>query len=256
MGTAHAEQLNIGDKDINYSLPQGYILAGDQEPYPTLKKFLAKASPKGLQLLALCVSQEGHENLMKGEGAGLKDYFVISTSRQLQNKTLGIKDFAELKKGLRKVQDQMQTSVRHRANALIDKASGGSMEVGDIKALGAFDDSDTSVSFMMLTDQVVREGNQRQIDKQAVVSTALLTEGKFVIVNQYRDIDPSKDIPAQLDAFKKHARNTFEELHIAQGTPKWGFLPKLLVMTLGGAAIGALIGLIISRIRKKKAQTT
>lgn len=254
VGTAYAEELNIGGEVIEYSLPQGYVLAGDQKPYSTIRKFLAKASPRDLQLLALCVSKEGHENLMKGGDQGLKDYFIISTSRQLRDKTLSLKEFAELKKGLRKVQEQMQASVKRRANDLIGKASGGSMEVGDIATLGAFDDTDTAVSFMMLTDQVTREGNRRQIDKQAAVSTSLLTKGKFVIINQYREIDPSQDIPAQLDAFKTYARKTLEELRIEQGTPRGSFLPKLLGMTLGAAVIGGLIGLIVTRIRKKRAQ--
>lgn len=251
-GTAYAEHLTIGDTEIPYSVPQGYILAGDEEPYLTMRRFAVKASPKNVRLLALYIAEESQRKLLKDGAPRLDNYFTLSTISQVQNKTLSLKEFTSLKEGLEQAQEQMKTTLRKQADALIERASEGTMKLSDVNALGSFDETDTSISFMMVSEQLTRVGNQRHVDKQAVISTALLTEGKFLLINQYRLLEPSPDMAAQLDAFKIQSRQVLEGLDFPEGTPKGRSVLSVIGMVLGGALLGGLIGGIIFRIKKKK----
>lgn len=254
-GAAQAASLNIGDESIAYNVPQGYM-AGDKEPYLEIRKFLAKVSPKDMQILALYVDEESHEKFATPNSQHLDRYFIISTLRPLADKSLSVRDFAEVKKGIATAQEQLKTTLKKKINTLLGKAGDGSLSVGDIDSLGVFDISDTSLSFMMLVDQVSNAGGRRIVDKQAVVSSYLLAQGKLVIVNQYRLLDPAKNMAGQLSAAKAQARNVLKELAIKQGVP-WTsyldtFLGKVLLAALIGGVIGGLLGWLAKRNKKKK----
>lgn len=252
---AQAETLSIGDESINYTVPQGYM-AGDKEPYLGMRRFVTDASPKNMQILALYVDEESHKKLMDSQGQPLERYFIVSTARQLEHKSLKVKDFMEVKKGIVKAQERLKTTLRARINRLLGQASDGSMSVGDIETLGVFDSSDTSFSFMAVMDQVHHENGRRQADKQAVVSSYLLAQGKLVIVNQYQLLDPARNMTEQLNAAKEHARRVLRELNIKEGVSWKAYLDafpvKVLVGALAGGLIGGLIGWLVRR-RKKQA---
>ncbi len=252
---AHAETLTIGGESISYRVPQGYM-AGDKEPYLGMRKFLAGISPKNMQILALYVDEESHKKFMDPQGQRLENYFILSTLRPFADKSLSVKDFVEVKKGVTKAQEQLKTTLKQKINRLLGKAGDGSMSIGDIDTLGVFDSSDTSLSFMAVMDQVSRAGGRREVDKQVVVSSYLLARGKLIIVNQYQILDPAKNMAEQLGAAKVHARKILAELDIKQGVP-WisyldSFLVKVLLAALVGGLVGGLIGWVV-KSRKKKA---
>lgn len=254
-GVAQAASLSIGGESIAYNVPQGYM-AGDKEPYLEIRKFLAEISPKDMRILALYVDEESHEKFMDPNNQRLDRYFIISTLRPLADKSLSIKDFAEVKKGIAQAQEQLKTTLKKKVNSLLGKAGDGSLSIGDIDSLGVFDAGDTSMSFMMALDQVSNAGGRRVVDKQAVVSSYLLSEGKLVIVNQYQLLDPAKNMAEQLSAAKAQARKVLEELAIKQGVP-WTsyldtFLGKVLLAALIGGVIGGLIGWLAKRKKKQK----
>lgn len=254
-GAAQAASLNIGNESISYTVPQGYI-AGDKEPYLESRKFLTKILPKDMQLLALYVEEESHKKFTDLKEQRLDRYFIICTLRPWADKTLSVQDFAELKKSVAQVQDQVKTTFKQQINRALGEAGEGNISVGDIDALGVFDDTDTAVSFMMVVDQVNRAAGRREVDKQAVVSSYLLAQGKLIIVNQYQLLDPAKNMAEQLSAAKAQAQKILEELAVKQDVP-WtsyldSFLGKVVLAALIGAVIGGLIGWLSKRNKKKK----
>lgn len=249
-GTAHAERLLIGDKTITYSVPGDYF-KGDKEPYTEMRGLLTRVSPKDMQIFGLYISRDSDAKLREGKAERVENYFVLASLRPLQDKILSSGDFEEAKKQLVKIQEQIRTRLLGQANKLIGSATNGTMAVGDINTFGAYDVTDTSISFLALTDQITRVGNRQVVDKQAVVSTYLLADGKIVVVNQYQLLTP-KNVPEQLNAFKARARGVIKDLRIKEGTPKGSFMDSYLVKVAGGAIIGAIIGVVITLIRKRK----
>lgn len=256
-GTAHAASLSIGGESISYTVPQGYML-GDKEPYLSVRRFLTGISPKNMQILALYVDEESHKKFVDPNGQRLEKYFIISTLRPLADKNLSVKDFAEVKKGITKAQEQLKTTLKKKINKVLGKAGDGSMSIGEIDTLGVFDTSDTSLSFMAVMDQVSRAGGQREVDKQAVISSYLLAQGKLVIINQYQILDPAQNMAAQLDAAKAHAGEILKELNIDHSVPWTSYLDsfagKLVLAALIGGLVGGLVGWVVNRKKKKKAE--
>lgn len=253
-GTAHAASLSIGGESISYTVPQGY-LPGDKEPYLSVRKFLAEISPKTMRVLALYVDEESHKKFVDPNGQRLEKYFIISTLRPLADKNLSIKDFAEVKKGITKAQEQLKTTLKKKINSVLGKTGDGSMSIGDIDTLGVFDSSDTSLSFMAVMDQVSRAGGQREVDKQAVISSYLLAQGKLVIVNQYQILNPAENVAEQLGEAKADAQEILKELNIDHSVP-WAsyldsFAGKLVLAALIGGLIGGVIGWVVNRKKKK-----
>ena len=50
---AQAETLTIGDENIAYNVPGGYM-AGDEEPYISVRSFLTEVSPNSADSGPLC----------------------------------------------------------------------------------------------------------------------------------------------------------------------------------------------------------
>ncbi|WP_337432145.1 hypothetical protein [Bilophila sp.] len=252
---AQAETLTIGDENIAYNVPGGYM-AGNEEPYISVRSFLTEVSPKNVQILALYVNKESHKKFLDPVNQRLEDYFLLSTLRPLVDKELSVKDFAELKKGFIKAQEQLKTALRQKANDMLNNASDGTLGIGAVDSLGVFDASDTSFSFMAVVDQVSDADGQRTVDKQSAVSSFLLAQGKVIIINQYQILDPSKDMAQQLDAAKTQAQKILKELGIKQGVPWASYLGSFPTNILLFAVIGGLVGGLIRRTVKNRKNTT
>lgn len=252
---ARAETLTIGDKNIAYNVPGGYM-AGDKEPYISVRKFLTEVSPKNVQILALYVNEESHKKFLDPVNQRLENYFLLSTLRPLVDKELSVKDFAELKKGFIKVQEQLKTTLRQKANRMLNDASDGSLSIGAIDSLGVFDVSDTSFSFMAVVDQVSNTDGRRTVDKQSAISSYLLAQGKVIIINQYQILDPAKDMAEQLNTAKAQAQKILKELGIKQEVPWTSYLGSFPTKILLIAVIGGLVGGLIGRMVKNRKKNT
>ena len=188
-------------------------------------------------------------------GSAWKNISSFPRCGRLRTKNLSIKDFAEVKKGITKAQEQLKTTLKKKINSVLGKTGDGSMSIGDIDTLGVFDSSDTSLSFMAVMDQVSRAGGQREVDKQAVISSYLLAQGKLVIVNQYQILNPAENMAEQLGEAKAHAQEILKELNIDHSVP-WAsyldsFAGKLVLAALIGGLIGGVIGWVVNRKKKK-----
>lgn len=249
---ARAETLVIGDESIAYNVPDGYM-AGDREPYISMRDFLTEISPKSMQILALYVNEESHKRFLDPVNQRLEDYFLISTLRPLADRELSVKDFAELKNGLVKAQEKLKTTLKQKANMLLSNAGDGSLSIDAIDGLGVFDVSDTSLSFMAVVDQASDVGGRYTVDRQSAISSYLLAQGKVIVINQYQILDPARDMTEQLNAARAQARNILKELDIKQGVPWTSFFDlfpvRILLLVVLGGLVGGLIG---RRIRNRK----
>ena len=72
---AQAETLTIGDENIAYNVPGGYM-AGNEEPYISVRRFLTEVSPKNVQILALYVNKESHKKYMDPVNQRIEDNFI------------------------------------------------------------------------------------------------------------------------------------------------------------------------------------
>lgn len=228
-------------------------MAGDREPYISMRDFLTEISPKSMQILALYVNEESHKRFLDPVNQRLEDYFLISTLRPLADRELSVKDFAELKNGLVKAQEKLKTTLKQKANMLLSNAGDGSLSIDAIDGLGVFDVSDTSLSFMAVVDQASDVGGRHTVDRQSAISSYLLAQGKVIVINQYQILDPARDMTEQLNAARAQARNILKELDIKQGVPWTSFFDlfpvRILLLVVIGGLVGGLIG---RRIRNRK----
>ena len=93
------------------------------------------------------------------------------------------------------------------------------------------------------------------MDKQAVISSYLLAQGKLVIVNQYQILNPAENVTEQLGEAKVHAQEILKELNIDHSVP-WAsyldsFAGKLVLAALIGGLIGGVVGWVVNRKKKK-----
>ena len=91
---AHADSITVGDVAIPFSVPHGY-LRGEGDQYATTLAAIRASSP-GLEVHALYVTAEADKAYRKNPEAGLTQYIVIMTSRDLHDSGFSAKGFAEL----------------------------------------------------------------------------------------------------------------------------------------------------------------
>lgn len=251
--TARAETLRIGETDIPYTVPQGYV-AGTGETYRGLQEIAAKVQPAGIRILALYADSDSHQKFL-AKGGTLDNFFTLSTNQALEQRTLSRADFAQLRAAITSVVNQKNTEVASEANRLIDNATNGNLALGGMEYQGCTDDSAYRFSCLLLLTQLDRSDGKEHSRRQAALSTMLLSHGKLLMVNQYQLLQPDQDQAGQMAAFQKQAGRVLEELHIPEGAGGSGFFQGIPGRVLLAAVIGALIvgGLVWAGKRKTPA---
>lgn len=118
------------------------------------------------------------------------------------------------------------------------------------KNLENFDNTDTSISLISISEKVTPLSEQQHFVKLAAILTVILTKGKVLFIYQYHKIDPSKDIFTQIEMSKKSAQHVLENLNIPHGTPKVSIWDKILNKMFSGIIWGLVTGAIIFFIKK------
>lgn len=248
--TARAATLRIGGTDIPYAVPPDYV-SGDDGPYQHLLDLAAKAQPADIRILALYVSADSHQKFLKSK-ADLDTFLTISTSGQLEKRTLGPKDFARLRKAIISLQSRKKAEVESQAKRLIDSASQGNLGLGGLDFLGCSDDGPTRFSCLSVITQLDRADGKEHSYRQAALSTWLLSHGKLLMINQYQRLDPDRDQSGQVDAFRHQAQEVLKALRMPEDAARTGFFSGTLGRILPAAVVGGLIGGLFTLYRKKK----
>lgn len=149
-GTAYAEHLTIGDTEIPYSVPQGYILAGE-----SLRQLGTKVFPENLHLLALYIEEEDYKEFLDGKRTDFNNYFLLCTVNDIKYQKLSIREFASLKKMFTK--NQMKTSLEDLNGNYIPiqpTNEGIIIKNTHFKNLENFDNTDTSISLISISEKL------------------------------------------------------------------------------------------------------
>lgn len=209
-GFAYADSFNMGGKNIDYNIPDGYVEA--QGPaYSMFLSIMQQAMPPGLRIQKVYISQADDEEFRRSNGnTMLNSYLVITTMDTLANHALTAKDFKDFKRELKENQgllDDAQNIARER----IDDVFSGQIQFGDIQTLGCFGETNTELSYIIIMDQQVNAGGKMINFRQALVLTGVFTNERLVFVNQYRTVENE----AEVSAFQSDALDVLRQMNFA-----------------------------------------
>lgn len=190
-----AESLKLGNKTINYNIPDGYVIAMDG-PYVPILNFMKQAMPADVTVYAMYVAQEADAKFRADrEGALVENYLIVTSSKQLQNSTLTAKDFKEFRDYFNANHGSLSSSdLIDEINQTMNNLSGGAIQIGGIKSLGCFGESETAISFMALITQALDTEDRQIVVEQVMVSSSILVDGKMVTINQYKLVEQPDDV--------------------------------------------------------------
>ena len=209
-GFAYAENINLGDKTINYDIPAGYVKA-QGSAYSALLGIMQQAMPTGLRIQAMYVVQADDEAFRSSNGeSGLNNYLIITTMDQLANQPVSAKDFKDFKRELKEnhgLLDDAKDIVKDRLDDVFD----GQIQIGGMQALGCFGETDTELSYVVIMDQQANIDGKMIYIKQALVFTGVLINEKLIFVNQYRTVESE----AEVSAFQDYTLNVLKQMNFS-----------------------------------------
>lgn len=260
-GAGHAGTFAYGNKTITYQIPDGYVSADSHFGLTAVLAVMRAAQPPDQEIVIMYAASSAMERFEK-EGI-LERYFTIQIAPSLKDRTLRAKDFGELKNFMKNAFGTREVSaIKKQVNEMFEEKAGGALKMKELKSLGCYAETGTSLSWLAISTQEIAGMNGTEAPEEmgmALNSTAVFTEGKVVSVNQYKVIESGDDI----EPFKNDAQAVFAEMAIPQDSNE-GVLSALLGEgtllrnVLVGAVVGGLVGglgsLIISRLRGKKSK--
>lgn len=252
---SQADVITIGGESIRYETPAGYVQATG-ERYQDAFAFFKKAMPENTQVHAMYISAKNDATFGKKERQMLDDYILVTSNRKIEDYTVSLQDFGELKQQIAETQEKaLDASIKDASNKILDKATDGALKIGAAKSLGIIDESDTLLAFMVVLAQSVTVDGKSMVFEQAFVSTTMLVKGKILTINNYRIVTSQADI----DRFKEDDKRAIASMDFKQGTTagtdSLSLSPKSkgpLSSGLTWAVIGGLIGAGIYFFRRRK----
>lgn len=249
VATVSAATLTIGRTTLTCAVPTDYR-AGNEEPYLSLRRAAAEASAPAMRIQAMYIEQQAHERFSAGESPFPDRYFFLASLPDLDKATISVADFAQIKEGLAAAREDLapasDTPTPPQGAENANQNAGSKRSWG-----GILEETDTSLSFLLLAEQTIGAGDEAFTLRQAAVSSYLLAGGTVAVITQYQAIDPAGDVPAQIDDFKRQALDLVRRLDITDSASGSGLMNGAFGKALFGALIGALIAFTVMWIRKK-----
>lgn len=242
--TVSAATLTIGQTRLICTVPADYR-EGAEEPYLSLRRSAAEASAPTMRIHAMYIERQAHERFSAGESPFPGRYFFLASLPALDRTAISAADFAHIKKGLAAAPDTPGAPPPQGAD------NAGQRVVTNRSWGGILEETDTSLSLLLLAEQTAGTGDEAFTLRQAAVSSYLLAGGTVAVVTQYQTIDPAGDVPAQLDKFRRQALDLVRRLDITDGAAGSGLMNGPFGKALFGGLIGALIGFAVMWVRKK-----
>lgn len=209
-GFVYAESLYLGNKTINYNIPEGYVKA-QGAIYSTLLSIMQQAMPAGLEIEAMYVAQEDDEALRNSGGeTGLNNYLIITTLDQLAEQSISAKDFKDFKREL-KENNGLLDDAKNIMKDRLDDLFNGKIQIGGMQALGCFGETDTELSYVVIMDHQVNINDEIIYMKQALVFTGVLVNEKLVFINQYRFVENE----AEVSTFQDYTLNILKQMNLS-----------------------------------------
>lgn len=248
--TVSAATLTIGRANLDYTVPAD-SREGTEEPYLSLRRAAAATSAPAMRIDAIYIDRQAHERFSAGETPFPDRYFFLASLPELDTATISPADFAHIKQGLAAARESFAAAPDPHSETAPQRADNADQSAGNNRSWGGIlEESDTSLSFLLLAEQTIGTGDKAFTLNQAAVSSYLLAGGNVVIVTQYQTIDPAGDVPAQLDDFRREALERVRQLNITDGASD-GIMNGSFGKALFGALIGALITYTVMWVRKK-----
>lgn len=200
--------VTVGDAALSIAAPKGFVRVTAAQP--RLLALGEQITPPTNRLLAYFVSAHDLQALAGGNGASFDRYFLVQTSRKAESHALSRANFAELRGVVRNQQAEMLRKLEPRIAQLsrrIEQArsreSGARVElsVGEIVPLGVYQDTESAISFGMMSRVRYREGAEADERTIINVSTIVSPKGKLLFLYTYA----KSDGPADLDWAKRAA---------------------------------------------------
>lgn len=207
-GSAYAENLSLGGKNVNYDIPAGYVKAEDPM-YDVILGIMQKAMPQGLRIKAMYVQTANDVDFRTSNGeSGLDNYLIITVLDQLANTTVSDKDFKDFKREL-KENNGLLDEAKDMVSDKLDEVFDGQIQIGNMQSLGCFGETDNELSYVVLMDQQANVNGKQIAIRQALVFTGVLVDGKLIFINQYRIVDNESEVTA----FKDHTQEVIKSMN-------------------------------------------
>jgi hypothetical protein len=214
--------------------------------------------------LAYYIAESDAPVAMSGEMPSLKRYYILKVSRELKNRVIGSRDFAELKSVTRRQNKEIFKSLEAQMSGLVEKTSKGisnefdvdfALKLSQMVPLDPHYETDSALAYSMYCNfGVTVEGSKKDVIV-SVTATIVNVAGKVLFLYCY---GAQKDLEWTRSASEAWAGIVMagNSQPPSQSSDSGGFdWNRVLEKALIGAIVGGLMGLfaaLFSRSKKKK----
>ena len=202
-GIARAESFTIGTREINFSLPQGYVAGTGAEHEERLRRF-TQSLPESFKVHALYYDTAGGTVTPEESDSCIALIFLDSAF----DEDLRIAEFEIMR-------DSLEEGYRKILNDANKKPKDAAQENGAQPAatpLGIWA-TDTTLAVMVRATTPLHNSAAVQGKIPVVFFTYCLANGKFVMVNRYSAVKSEAD----MEAFKESSKALFEGMELPLG---------------------------------------
>lgn len=262
LGIVRAATFSVGGVDIEVPSPEGFSRV-TEEMDAVYRMSLNLADPMNDQL-AYYIAESDAPVAMSGEMPSLKRYYILKVNRELKNRAIGSKGFAELKSVTKRQNREIFKSVETQMSGLMEKTSKGisnefdvdfALKLSQMVPLDPHYEADNALAYSMYCNLgVAVEGSKRDVIV-SVTATFVNVAGKVLFLYCYGS---QEDLEWTRSASKAWAEivmasNSQPPSHSSDNRGfDWN---RVLERGLIGAIVGGLMGLfaaLFSRSKKKK----
>lgn len=258
---AQAQTVSFGARTLNMPAPEGFVAVAKTAP-----RYMEAAQaylPPGNRLVESFVPPDAAKSLAAGQPVALERYFQLQTLRKADGKPLSAEEFrgatAEIEASFAKALKEVDAGrLAENGNAQVRKmtANDPQLSLSGIESQGVYRREPWGIFFTVKSHVAV--GSSGASSDLICAGALTLINHQLMYLNGYAQLDSPEDkhwVEQAVSAWADmvHAANPDDPAVAAKARPPGGFSwSSLLGRTLIGAVLGALVGIVVTLVRKRK----
>lgn len=253
LAAAGDETVTIGSEKLTIPIPAGFVRFDGTSPQ--FDEAMQKMVPPTNRMLLMLSTAEAQSKIKAGLPFDLNRYYVLQTFRQTEHTKVSFTDFESLRDGMKKqisAGTALSEAQEHTQNAL-NKAQLKDLKIGEMKALGVFDETAQSLDFGLIAQT---QSGTAAPEPVITAASVALVKGKVTYFYVYSNYHGDTDVAWARAAVKAWRESTLaanaDGLLGGNDSLPGSNADSTGSKVLKGAIVGGVVGLLVALVRKKK----
>lgn len=256
---AHADNFNIGGKELDIPSPQGFARVTEQMD-AVYRVSLQMSDPMNDQL-AYYIAESDVPAAMAGEMPSLERYFILKVNKKIKDMVVGSKDFEKIKSLTKKENNDLLKTLESKTPGLMESTSKGiskefdvdfALQLSQVVPLTPHHETDNSFAYSMYINYGVAVEGEKEEFIVSATATYVNAAGKVLFLYCY---GPQENLEWTRNASKEWAGLVLSSnsLPPSRSSGGQGFdWSKVFEKGIVGAITGGLIALIFGVFSRRK----